>query len=82
MVIPEHIIVDVSKLTFMDSTGLRLLMRALILVEGRIWIKGPSRHILRLFDLSGLTNFFCFAADRKLAHQMMGKPPASPAAIA
>lgn len=82
MVIPEHIIVDVSQLTFMDSTGLQLLMRASILVEGRIWIKGASRHILRLFDSSGMANFFCFVADRNLAHRMMGKPLASPAAIA
>lgn len=73
MVVPEHIIADVSQLRFMDSTGLRLLLRASTLVEGRIWIKGPSRHLLRLFDLSGVADAFCFADDRKLAHQMMGK---------
>ncbi len=40
--IPDHIKVDMSRLDFIDSTGLRLLLGASELVNGRIWLKGTS----------------------------------------
>ena len=43
--IPKHLIVDLSQLSFIDSAGLHLLERASELVESRIWLKGASRHI-------------------------------------
>ena len=73
LVIPDHIIVDVSELTFIDSTGLRLLMRASTLVEGRIWLRGPSRQILRLLDISGLSKSFCLDEDPELAHDLISQ---------
>lgn len=73
MVIPDHIIVDVSELTFIDSTGLRLLLRASTLVEGRIWLKGPSRQILRLLEISGLSKSFCLDDDPELAHDLISQ---------
>jgi anti-anti-sigma factor len=68
MVIPDHIIIDTSELTFIDSTGLRLMLRASTLVEGRIWLRGPSRQVLRLLVISGLSKSFCLDEDPELAH--------------
>jgi anti-sigma B factor antagonist len=73
MVIPDHLIVDMSRLTFIDSTGLRLLLRASTLVEGRIWLKGCSRHVLRLLDVSGLSELFCLEQDRLNGHRAISK---------
>lgn len=73
LVIPDHMIVDVSQLTFIDSTGLRLLLRASTLVEGRIWLRGPSRQILRLIDISGLSKSFCLDEDPELAHDFISQ---------
>ena len=73
MVIPEHMIVDVSRLTFVDSTGIRLLLRASKLVEGRIWIKGASRQTARVFDVTGVTDLFCFEDDPVLAHRTISQ---------
>jgi anti-sigma B factor antagonist len=74
MVISKHIIVDASRLTFIDSTGLHLLLRASNLVEGRIWIKGASRHVSRVLEVSGVSQFFCLEQDpmralRTIAHR-------------
>ncbi len=70
-VIPDHIIVDVSELTFIDSTGLRLLLRASTMVEGRIWLRGPSRQILRLLEIAGMSPSFCLVDDPALAHDLI-----------
>ena len=70
-VIPKHIIVDMSGLTFIDSTGLRLLLRASTLVEGRMWVRGASRHVSRVLDLSGVAKFFCMEEDPVIAHRII-----------
>lgn len=72
MVIPKHIIVDLSQLSFIDATGLHLLVRASNLVEGRIWLKGASRHISRVIDVLGLSELFCLEQDPVLAHRAIG----------
>ena len=73
MVIPHHLVVDVSELTFIDSTGLHLLLRASALVNGRIWVKGASRHILRVIDVTGVSEFFCLDDDPDVAHQVIAE---------
>ena len=69
MVIPDHIIIDVSGLTFIDSHGLRLLARASELVEGSLWLKGCSSHIRKLLDITALDSFFCMEDDWNAAHE-------------
>ena len=71
MVIPDHIIVDVAELTFIDSTGLRLLLRASRLVDGRIAIRNASLTVRRLIQLSGLSEHFCTATNQQVAHRMI-----------
>jgi anti-sigma B factor antagonist len=58
LVIPDQIIVDVGQLTFIDSSGLRLLLRASRLVEGRIRLRRCSRQITRLIEITGLSDAF------------------------
>ena len=77
MVIPDHIIADVSQLTFIDSTGLRLLMRASELVEHRIWLQGASHQVRRLLDVSGTSEFFCLEEERVKAHRVIAGGRAS-----
>ena len=59
-VIPDQIVVDVERLTFIDSSGLSLLLRASQLVQGRIHLRGCSQQIVRLLDISGLSGAFTF----------------------
>ena len=74
---PDHLIIDVSRLRFMDSTGLRLLVRASTLVEGRIWLEGCSRQVLRLLELTGIEDLFCLEDDREMAHRIISESRAS-----
>ncbi len=82
MVMPKHMIVDMSQLTFIDSTGLRLLLRASTLVEGRMWVRGASRHISRVLELSGVSKFFCMEEDPVIAHRIISKRRADQALTA
>lgn len=71
-----------SQLSFIDSAGLHLLERASKLVEGRIWLKGASRHISRVIDVSGISELFCLERDPVLAHRAIAMRPAGQAAFA
>jgi anti-sigma B factor antagonist len=70
--IPDHIQVDVTELTFIDSTGLRLLLHMSQLVNARIWLKGTSLFIAKVFDLVGVSDFFHFADDPDTAYRLIG----------
>jgi len=53
----EHVRLDLSELGFMDSTGLRVLLRAQQAAESGGWevsLVGISAPVRRLFDLSGV----------------------------
>src|SRR5213593_3940204 len=49
-------LVDLSGVTFMDSAGLRALIRVLELRDGHKMIVHPSRQLFMLLRLCGLTN--------------------------
>jgi anti-sigma B factor antagonist len=74
--IPDHIQIDLTELTFIDSTGLRLLLQASRLVGGRIWLKGTSLFVARILDVAGISDYFYFAEDRVGAHGLMAERPA------
>jgi len=75
MVIPDHIVVVAAELTFMDSSGLRLLMRASELVHGRIEIRSASLPIRRTAQVSGMSNMFCMASIPQVAHGIISRRP-------
>jgi anti-anti-sigma factor len=53
--VPSHLIIDASELSFIDSTGLAILLRACELVGGRLSLRHPSEPTMRLFELTGMT---------------------------
>lgn len=70
----EQVIVDLSGVTFIDSTGLHVILTAqdeLRQSGGRlVLIRGPSQ-VQRLFEITGVANRLEFATDP-------GDPEASP----
>ena len=56
-----HIIADLSRVDFLDSTGLGVLIGALRVLrdhDGSLSLVITTRRILRLFELTGLTKVF------------------------
>ena len=54
---PRKLIMDLSRIEFMDSSGLGLIMGRYALVQklsGEFSISNPSERVLRVFELSGL----------------------------
>lgn len=54
---PKKCIMDLSKIDFMDSSGLGLIMGRYALIQklgGQFSISRPSDRVLRVFELSGL----------------------------
>ena len=60
---PTRIVIDLSELSFMDSTGLALIIRARQAAEthGReLRLRRASRQVLRLFEVAGIADHFTF----------------------
>ena len=75
--VPHHQVVDVSKLAFIDSAGLKLLLRASHLVDGRIAIRGASYFHRRLLEIADLSESFCMEEDDEEAHRLISELQAS-----
>lgn len=55
--LPRDCAVDMSKLSFMDSSGIALVLRVykrLTQMGGRAWIENPSPQALRVIDAAGI----------------------------
>lgn len=58
---PNHLIVDCSGVTFLDSMGLRVLvqLRRMVTEDGRDFVlRAPSPAVLRVLELAGVENLF------------------------
>lgn len=57
---PTSVVLDVADVSFIDSSGLRSLMRAHGAVLGgeRLQLRSPQPATLRLLDITGLTGQF------------------------
>jgi stage II sporulation protein AA (anti-sigma F factor antagonist) len=58
---PNHLIVDCSGVTFLDSMGLRVLvqLRRLVTEDGRDFaLRAPSPAVLRVLELAGVDDLF------------------------
>jgi anti-anti-sigma factor len=56
-----HVTVDLSQLTFMDSTGVRLLMNLDLRSRAEQWtltLRAPQPQVLNMFKLCGFENRF------------------------
>jgi anti-sigma B factor antagonist len=47
------VVVDLGAVDFMDSAGLRVLLRAARAANGRLRLRSPQHIVQRLFDVSG-----------------------------
>jgi stage II sporulation protein AA (anti-sigma F factor antagonist) len=59
----ERLVVDLAGVTFMDSSGLRVLVVARNALAGRgagMVIAGANDQLRRLFEITGLTGVFTF----------------------
>jgi anti-sigma B factor antagonist len=64
----KRVVVDLSGVTFMDSTGLSVLVGALKrlrLLDGRLTIVAPDDDIRRIFEVTGLDRSFTLCRDRE-----------------
>jgi anti-sigma B factor antagonist len=52
----SSVLIDLSGVTFMDSAGMRALIRVLELRSGKSLILQPSRRVFRLLELVALTD--------------------------
>lgn len=66
---PKHVLVDMIELTFMDSTGLRVLLRLKDLVNGQVALIGPRLGVRKVFDVTGLADQFPQFADIEAAQE-------------
>ncbi|NUR61769.1 MAG: STAS domain-containing protein [Catenulispora sp.] len=58
---PNHLVVDCSGVTFLDSMGLRVLvqLRRLVTEDGRDFaLRAPSPAVLRVLELAGVESLF------------------------
>lgn len=56
-IVPTKLILDFSQVTFMDSSGIGLVMgryKMIDEIKGKIIIRNPSMHIKKVMKLSGL----------------------------
>lgn len=57
----KHLIINLSKVEYLDSTGLGVLiggLKRLREVEGNLALVGPGMRILRIFEITGLDKIF------------------------
>ena len=57
----KHVIVNLSKVEYLDSTGLGVLIGGLKRLregEGNLVLVGPGMRILRIFEITGLDKIF------------------------
>jgi anti-sigma B factor antagonist len=63
----QHVVVDLSFTTFVDSTALGVLLRGverLKAVDGRLSVVCPDENILRVFEVTGLHRVFAIHGSR------------------
>ncbi|GGJ59458.1 stage II sporulation protein AA (anti-sigma F factor antagonist) [Anoxybacillus voinovskiensis] len=71
----RHIVLNLSELTFMDSSGLGVILgryKQIKNVGGEMIVCAISPAIKRLFDMSGLFKIIRLEADEQYALQTLG----------
>lgn len=57
----DSLVIDLSEVTFLDSTGLSVLINALKRCQGaggRMRLESPRPHVRRVFEVTGLSDVF------------------------
>lgn len=72
---PGPTMIDLTRCTFIDSTGIAVILRAYRQLEqdgGRIVVHSPSWQVNRIFSITGLTGNGLIFADRGEASAALG----------
>ena len=78
----KHIVVDLSKATFIDSTTLGVLVggvKRLRSNEGELALVCSDRNITKIFEITGLDRVFTIYATRDEAIARLDSPEQAPA---
>lgn len=65
--LPRDCVLDMSGLTFMDSSGIAVIIRAsrrMKVLGGRAWIENPAKQVRRVIDASGIDRLVPVAPGR------------------
>ena len=57
MELPRQVALDFGGLSFMDSSGIALILKLKRLMEicgGEVWVERPNRQVLRVLEASGI----------------------------
>lgn len=55
--LPRDCVLDLSELSFMDSSGIAVIVHAserMRAMRGRIWVENPGKQALRVIDAAGI----------------------------
>ena len=67
--LPRDLILDMTKLTFMDSSGIAVIIRTYKKMRdsgGRMYIENPQPQPLKVLDASGIDRMIPIAAKREV----------------
>ncbi len=65
--LPRDCVLDMSALSFMDSSGIAVIIRVSRRIKsmgGRVWIENPSKQAQRVIDASGIDRLVPVAINR------------------
>src|SRR3954454_8285511 len=72
-----HVVVDLSRVTFLDSTGIGVLLnalRSLVRRSGRLVLVCPTKRVLRPFEVTGLVDRLAITSSREEALGRLAAP--------
>ncbi|MCL2225709.1 MAG: anti-sigma factor antagonist [Defluviitaleaceae bacterium] len=73
----RHILLDMSDVSFMDSSGIGMVIGRYKKAElrgGRLVLAGMSESLAKLYEMSGLSKIVSRAATNEAAISMLGGP--------
>lgn len=65
--LPRDCVLDMSGLSFMDSSGIAVIIRTsrrMKALGGRVWIENPAKQAMRVIDASGIDRLVPVATGR------------------
>jgi anti-anti-sigma factor len=71
--ISDHLIVDMTSCTFVDSTGLAVLMTAQKAAKSRLNVVATDPQVVRTLHLTALDQLFLVHPDRESAYEALSR---------
>ena len=66
--LPRWVVLDFGGLSFMDSSGIALILKAKRIMElrcGELWVEHPNRQVLLVLEASGIGKLVPITAEMK-----------------